>query len=522
MNPLFATEYKKIRNMLLAVLVTLGLAACGPSAVTTTPTAVATPAPAVVKFADPMLEAAIRGTLGKPDGNITRASIQAVTRLDFSTAWSQYLPQSTPIQDLGGLEAFTNLESLDLSGQAITDISALQGLTKLTFLSLAGNPVNDLTPLAGLTGLKLLILSGSQAQDYSALANLVNLQVLLLDNTTITDLSPLSGLANLNTLYLANAPVDDLSPLENIYPALTKKDFILPSALVDLGFTMDTNSHEAYFDSEDASFTITHEAWGTPSREDNQNIIRMSMYLNGEYKTSVGYYGIHKVYVCQMDKEGQPQVNYIYDPADGSFSISPEDRPNAEQMIRAAMEVVEGEDVLLAPIRFYNAAIKNTFHMTPEKLFAMRFEPPTLKNLGFFPDRANAVCLYEQRGEGVYNIEIHRPEWGEKEYDVRFFTPLSDEYRIVITYSMAEKKFVAGIDDNSQGGASFELFRDTNEHSDGWSSNNDMTVEEYFINAYNDPAIEDVYLHSIELMEQYFIDRFGMTFEELYALPSCE
>ncbi len=513
---------KKLHIIIMTALLTIGLVACGTPATTITPTIEASQAPAIVAFADPVLEEIVRGAMGKPVGDITVAEAQAITRMDFSNAWSQYLPQDTLIHDLSGLEAFTNLESLDLSDQAITDISVIQGLTKLTYLSLANNPVSDISPLDELTNLKVLILSNCQAQDYNALASLFNLQILLLDNSTIADLTPLSDLTNLNTLYLANAPAEDLSPLENIYPALAEKDFKIPSTLVDLGFSMDDNNHEANFDSEVASFTINHETWGMPSREDNRNIVRMSMYLNGEYKASIGYYGIHKVYVCQMDKDGQLLVNYIYDPVDGSFSISPEDRPNAEQMIHAAMDVMDGEDALLAPIRFYNDSIKNTFHMTAAALYALPFEPPTLKSLGFFPDKPNAICLFEQHGERYYNLEIHRPEWGEKEYDVRFFTPLSDDYRIVITYNFAEKKFNVGGDDNFGGGASFEYYVDTNQFVDDWSSDNAITVQDYFLKAYNDPGISDVYTHSIELMEQYFVKQFGMTFKELYALPTCE
>jgi hypothetical protein len=193
-----------------------------------------------------------------------------------------------------------------------------------------------------------------------------------------------------------------------------------------------------------------------------------------------------------------------------------------EQAIRAAMDVMEGEDVLLAPVRIFDETLKNTFNMTPEKLFALPYEPPTLKNLGFFADKANAVYLYEQRGEREVNVEVHRPEWGGKDFDVRFFTPLSDEYRIVVTYHVANKKFYVKADDNDQGGASFEYFIDTAEHIDEWCSDPDKTVEEYFIKAYNDPAITDVYQHSVDLMVQYVRDTFGMTIEELYALPTGE
>ena len=211
--------------------------------------------------------------------------------------------------------------------------------------------------------------------------------------------------------------------------------------------------------------------------------------------------------------------------ASGDFTFGEGDRASTEQAVRAAFDVIEGEDPLLAPVRKIHDTVKDTFGMTVDKLYSLPYAPPNLKNLGFYADQANAVYLYEYRGESIMddvNMEVHRPEWGEKEFDVRFFTPLSDEYRIVITWHMADQKFIVGADDNTQGGASFEYFIDSGEHLDIWCSYKDKTVEEYFINAYNDPQIENIYLYSIELMEQYVIDTFGMTIEELYALPTGE
>jgi hypothetical protein len=523
----------KPHNILIIVLLTIIIAGCSTPAVTTTlsnPVAevttisslVETSVPVVVTFADPVLEAMIRGSMGKTEGDITLAEAQAVTRMNLSDELQRYISEETPIKDLSGLENFTSLENLDLSNHAVTDISPLQGLTKLTTLSLAGNPVADVSPLAGLTNLKVLILSGSQAPEYNALSNLVNLQVLLLDDSTISDLTPLAGLTNLRQLSLAKSSANDYSPLETIYPNLENKDFIMATTLAELGFNLDDASHQAFFDSEDVSFTIHHAAWGPPPFEWDENIIRISMYLEGDYKLSVGYYGVHKVYVCQMDKDGEQLMNYIYDTNDSNNNPDPANRLSVEQAIRAAMDVMEGEDVLLAPVRIFDETLKNTFNMTPEKLFALPYEPPTLKNLGFFADKANAVYLYEQRGEREVNVEVHRPEWGGKDFDVRFFTPLSDEYRIVVTYHVANKKFYVKADDNDQGGASFEYFIDTAEHIDEWCSDPDKTVEEYFIKAYNDPAITDVYQHSVDLMVQYVRDTFGMTIEELYALPTGE
>jgi len=523
----------KPHNILVTVLLTIILAACSAPAVTPTssnqavegtPTTslVETSAPVVVTFADPLLEAMIRGAMGKPEGEITLAEAQGVTRMDLTASLQRQLSEVTPITDLSGLEAFTNLESLDLSQNAVSDISPLAGLTKLTALSLAGNPVTDVAPLAKLTNLKLLILSNCQAQDYSALANLTNLQVLLLDNSTISDVSPLASLTNLQTLYIDNSRAEDLSSLENIYTTLANKDFIIPYTLKDLGFNLDLNSHEATYESENASFTINHEKWGPPSREDNLNIIRMSLYMNDVYKVSIGYYSVHKVYVVQIDKEGEQQANYLYDLADGSDTLSPEDLTNAEQMVRGAMDLQEGEDVLAAPVHFYNDTVKNTFKMTPEKLFSLPYEPPTLKSLGFVPDETPGIYMYEQH-EGIYtNIRIDHNEKENKEYDVVFFQPITDVYRVNLFYHITDNKLFVGADDNYNGGASFYYFLDTGEHIDEWCSDPNMTVEEYFIKAYNDPAIEDTYQHSVNLMAQYIRDTFGMTIQELYSLPIGE
>lgn len=523
----------KSYNFLIAVLLSITLAACSTPALTTTPTnpvaevtttssPVETSVSVVVTFADPVLESMIHGTMGKSEGDITLAEAQAVTRMNLSNELQSYISEETPIKDLSGLENFSSLVSLDLSNHAVTDISPLAGLTNLTALSLAGNPVADLSPLEGLTKLKVLILSGSNAKDYSALANLVNLQVLLLDNSTITDPTPLAGLTNLRQLYLANSSVEDLSPLETIYPNLEVKDFLFATTLAELGFNLDVNNHQAFYDSENASFTIHHAAWGQPQEEWHTNTIRTSMYTESGHKVLLGYYGDLDAYVFMINKEGEQLVNYVYDTKNGGLNIREEDRLRAEQVVRTAFEVMEGEDPFLAPMRIFRDLVKDTFGMTAEKLYALPYAPPTLMNLGFYADEVNAVYLYEYRGQKDVNMEVHRPEWGEKEFDVRFFTPLSDEYRIVITWHSAERKFIAGVDDNSQGGASFEYFVDTGEHLDIWCSYQDQTVEEYFIKAYNDPAIEDVYQHSVDLMVQYVRDTFGMTIEELYSLPTGE
>jgi len=513
---------KTIFFILLSTLLVIGLTACGTPTAATITSFVDTEVPAVVEFTDPVLDATVRAAIGQPEGGITLDQAQSVKRLDLNDELQGYLSQEPLIENISGLEAFTNLESLDLSGHAVSDISPLQGLTNLTALSLAGNPVADVSPLAGLINLKVLVLSGSQAEDYSVIANLVNLQVLMLDNSTLSDLAPLAGLTNLHHLDLANSSVEDLTLIESIYSNLTDKDFIIATTLAELGFILDENSRQAIYDTEEATFTIHHAAWGSPAEEWHTNTIRTSMYTESGHKVLLGYYGNLNAYVFMIHKEGEPFVNYVYDAKNGSLNIAEEDRARTEQVMREVFEVMEGEDPLLAPMRIFRDLVKDTFGMTAEKLYALPYAPPTLKNLGFHPDEANAVYLFEQRGERDVNMEVHRPEWGEREHDVRFNTPLREGYRIVVTWHAAERKFIASADDDYQGGASFEYYLDTGEYLDIWCSYKDKTVEEYFIKAYNDPTITDVYQHSIEMMVQYVSETFGMTIEELYALPTGE
>ncbi|MGI6526957.1 MAG: leucine-rich repeat domain-containing protein [Caldicoprobacterales bacterium] len=230
---------KKILCVSVALLLALGLAACDAPTTATSPSSPSdADMPVVVTFADPVLEAMVRATMGKPDGGITVAEAEAVKRLSLSTEWQRYISQETSIKDIGGLESFTNLESLDLSFHAITDITPLTGLKKLTTLALGSNPVADIAPLAGLTSLQVLSLSGCAARDYSPLAKLANLEVLVLDHATIADVSPLASLTKLKHLYLADSPINNYFPLSDIYQNLEQKDFTIAFTLAELGFTM--------------------------------------------------------------------------------------------------------------------------------------------------------------------------------------------------------------------------------------------------------------------------------------------
>ncbi len=348
---------KKVLCVLLAVLLAVGMAACARKA---------------VSFADPVLEAMVRGAMGKPKGSITVAEAEAVTRLSVGIEWQQDDPEAARIKDISGLESFKNLEVLDLSCHAITDITPIVGLKNLTAILLEGNPIADTAPLAGLTNLEVLTLSGCAAQDYSPLANLVNLNFLMLDHASVTDVSPLAGLTSLKHLYLAGSPIDDYSPLTDIYPNLEEKDFIMASTLAELGFVMSDAGNQADYRGEKMSLSINHSEWGTPSFE-LSNCVKMYLQLDSGYMLIVMYYPKIDAYVFQMFINHEMTMNYVYDVAGGRVTLSSSERESAERVITAALGETDAEDILLAPIPIFNETIKNTFGMTVDALYALPF-----------------------------------------------------------------------------------------------------------------------------------------------------
>lgn len=525
----------KILCILLAAMLALGLLGCGTPAVTEAPT----PEPAaeqVVVFADPALEAMVRASLGKPEGDITAAEAEAVTELNLSFEWRRYLPDETPIEDIGGLEYFKNLEALDLSYHAIADITPLAGLKKLTLLSLGGNPVADIAPLADLTNLKGLILSGCAARDYGPLASLVNLNFLSLDHAAISDLTPLAALTSLKRLYLAGSPASDYSPLAAFYPNLEERDFTIISTLQELGFAMDNDKNQASYGDvqrDGLSVNINHAEWGAPQTEDMTKCVRTDLMLDSGYILAVLYYPEIAAYVFQMNINGK-QMNYIYNAADGTFMMDSNNRERFERMITEALGETDAEDTLLAPIPIFNDAIRTTFGMTADALYALSFEqtealpasqpPPPYaqpyEQIGFTAYADSAVCLYEQTEPHDMQIAIHRPEWGvsPNEWNIEFHDSNVNGYNLVMQYFAHEGKWHVYLEKDGA-----ECWFDDYPATDtkGWEYPDIETVHQMAGNAFGSKG-KELYYRPLEYFEQWVQKRFGMGIDELYALPVGE
>jgi Leucine-rich repeat (LRR) protein len=90
-------------------------------------------------FPDKNLEAAVRETLKKPEGPLTRGDLEGMEELEIV---------EKAIEDLTGLEHAVNLTGLYLSRNEISDVSPLASLANLTDIRLTNNQASDVSRVA--------------------------------------------------------------------------------------------------------------------------------------------------------------------------------------------------------------------------------------------------------------------------------------------------------------------------------------------------------------------------------------
>lgn len=132
---------------------------------------------------------------------VSKDDIQAITELDLKGT------NDTQIINLRGIESFTNLAELNLSGNAITNMSQVSTLSNLKKLNMTGNPVNEniletISLLTGLTELDMTStkMNGDQLEYFKTLDNL---NTLILSNNNISKLTPIAGLSNITKLDIS-------------------------------------------------------------------------------------------------------------------------------------------------------------------------------------------------------------------------------------------------------------------------------------------------------------------------------
>ena len=172
-----------------------------------------------INFIDQNLNDAVCQQLGDNQG----CTVDTCEALTLTELWAS----GNNINDLGGIEYLTNLQSLDLNSNQLTDVGSLSGLTNLHSLYLSGNQISDVSDLSGLTTLSYLTLNNNQISDVSSLSGLTNIYELHLESNQLNNIEGLSGLTGLQSLHLdlnQLTNLNELSILTNLYELYSREN----------------------------------------------------------------------------------------------------------------------------------------------------------------------------------------------------------------------------------------------------------------------------------------------------------
>lgn len=183
-----------------------------------------------VNFTDKKFEEEVRTIINKPDGEIFKCDVCNLKSLSIPVK---------NIEDIQGIQYFTGLTQVNLSGNKIKDITFLKQLGSLNSLLLKGNPIDDYSPTAEyydrLTEKDFQIdLNFSDPGLYEAvkacfpegkvnftISDLKSIEKLDAHGRSITDLKGIQNLINLRELDLSYNKLNDLNPLKKL-PGLQK------------------------------------------------------------------------------------------------------------------------------------------------------------------------------------------------------------------------------------------------------------------------------------------------------------
>jgi internalin A len=147
-----------------------------------------------------IIETAIRKSIHKPTGELTKTDIEKVRVLDL---------HGNMISDLTPLVVLINLEELWLNKNQITNLKPLVDLKKLKGLALNNNQIKDLTPLSRLAELEYLTIQNNKITDLAPLAELKALEVIDLRGNQVTDLTPMAGMHQVKWLSIEGNQLSD-------------------------------------------------------------------------------------------------------------------------------------------------------------------------------------------------------------------------------------------------------------------------------------------------------------------------
>lgn len=152
---------------------------------------------------DPIMEQHLKDEYGRED--ISKQFALSIEALDLS---------NKNLTSIEGLEVFTNLKELNLSGNLLTDATPIAGLEHLVKLDVSFNQLSELT-LAS-ESLEQLDVEANQFSTIEFISEFPRLKNLNLRANNVVDLMPLQNLKDLKKLNIRGNQVKTLEPLENL------------------------------------------------------------------------------------------------------------------------------------------------------------------------------------------------------------------------------------------------------------------------------------------------------------------
>ena len=152
---------------------------------------------------------------------------------------------------------------------------------------------------------------------------------------------------------------------------------------------------------------------------------------------------------------------------------------------------------------------------TPEQTtpaYALPYAP-----LGFTADAERAVCLYEHNEPHYIQIAIHRQEWGAspEEWNIEFHDSDVNGYKFVMQYYADEGKWHVYME---KGGVDCAYDDYPTTDTKGWEDPSIEAVHQMVGDAFHSQG-KELYYKPLEYFERVVQELFGMSIDELYALP---
>lgn len=173
-------------------------------------------------FREPLIEEAVRLTLGKPTGVLTKEDLLEVKEFYIFTDHAYpdmdayFIGQSDwyaldarihgTVASLDDVKYMENLEILYLGGNEVADLSPLRGLDALTNIYLQDNAITDISALSDKPALVEISLLGNKLKDIEPVRTWPAIQILDLAETGTYDARPLEVLKGLQVLDVNNGP----------------------------------------------------------------------------------------------------------------------------------------------------------------------------------------------------------------------------------------------------------------------------------------------------------------------------